>query len=329
MKTTRKGFIDVQFNGWMGTDFTAPGLTLARVREITLELLSRGTLAYCPTVITGDPEVYKDNLRVLAEAMKDPEIGPHLLGIHLEGPFLSPEPGAVGAHPKAYIQDPDVRAFEQYQQWAGGGIRILTLAPERPHAEALIRVAVKNNVIVSLGHHLAADAELDRAVQAGATLCTHVGNGCPNLIHRHDNALWWQLASDAVSGLFITDGHHLPDDLIKVALRAKTPARFIVTSDASCLAGMPPGRYTVFCGLPVIISETGRIYSEQSQSLAGSHATMMECMNYLASLNLLDEKGLWQVGYDNPARLLNLDPKRLAALKGPEVRFEDSRFVLA
>ena len=329
MKMPRKGFIDVQNNGWKGVDFTASGLTVARVREATLDLLSRGTLAYCPTVITGDPAIYKENLRVLAEAMKDPEIGPHLLGIHLEGPFISPEPGAVGAHPKPFVQDPDIRAFDQYQKWAGGNIRILTLAPERAGALDLIRHAAQRGVVVSIGHHMASDADMDRAVQAGATLCTHVGNGCPNMVHRHDNALWWQLASDAVSGLFITDGHHLPADLIKVALRAKTLDRFIVISDAASLAGMPPGRYTVFSGLSVVVSETGRISSEQSQSLAGSYATMMECMNHLAGLNLLDEKGLWQVGFDNPARLLKLDPKKLQTIKGPDIRFKDGRFVAA
>ncbi len=329
MKTTRKGFIDVQVNGWMGASFTEPGLTVARVREITLELLARGTLAYCPTVVTGDPAVYKDNLRVLAEAMKDPVIGPHLLGIHLEGPFISPEAGAVGAHPKAFVQNPDVLAFEQYQQWADNAIRILTLAPERPGAEALIRCAVKQGVVVSMGHHMASDADLERAVKAGASLCTHVGNGCPNMIPRHENPLWWQLACDAVAGLFITDGHHLPGDFIKVALRAKTPDRFIVTSDASPLAGMPPGRYTAFAGLEVVINEAGRIYSEQSQGLGGSHATMMDCMNHLAGLDLLDEKGLWQVGFDNPARLLNITPNQLKSIQGPDVRFEDGRFALA
>jgi N-acetylglucosamine-6-phosphate deacetylase len=325
---TYNGFIDVQNNGWMGADFTAPGLTVARVREVTLELLDKGTLAYCPTVITGDPAVYRENLRVIADAMKDPVAGPHILGIHLEGPFISTEPGAVGAHPKQFVQAPDVNAFRQYQEWAGGAIRILTLAPERPGADALIRYAASNGVVVSIGHHLASDTELEAAVRAGARLCTHVGNGCPNMIHRHDNPLWWQLACDDLSGLFITDGHHLPADLIKVALRAKTPARFIVTSDASSLAGMPAGRYTIFNGLPVVVGDNGKIYSEQSQSLAGSHATMFECMNHLAGLNLLDEQGLYQVGFENPARLLKADPKALAKLKGPAIRFQDGRFVL-
>lgn len=320
------GFIDLQVNGWMGTDFTAPGLTVQRVRDITLELADRGTLAFCPTVITGDPAVYRENLRVLADAMRDPVAGPHLLGIHLEGPFISREPGAVGAHPEAFVQAPDVKAFQTWQEWAGGHIRLLTLAPELPGALDLIRSASRSGVLVSLGHHLASDDALAAAVAAGASLCTHIGNGCPNMIHRHDNPLWWQLACDEVTGLFITDGHHLPADLIKVALRAKTPDRFIVTSDASALAGMPPGRYTVFNGLPVVVTENGRIFSEKSQSLAGSHATLMDCMNVLAGLNLLDEQGLKQVGFGNPARLLKLDPAKLAEIKGPEVRFCDGRF---
>jgi N-acetylglucosamine-6-phosphate deacetylase len=179
-----------------------------------------------------------------------------------------------------------------------------------------------------MGHHLASDDDMARAVKAGAKLCTHVGNGIPNEIHRHNNPLWWQLSCDDVSGMFITDGHHLPADLIKVAFRAKETSRFIVTSDASPLAGMPAGKYVVFSGLPVVIDDTGLIYSEQSKSLAGSHSTMMECMNHLASLNLLTEAELWKVGFENQLRLLNIKPEQIDALKGPRMEFRNGRFVL-
>lgn len=323
-----RGFVDVQNNGWMGTDFSQPGLTLERIREITRDLLARGTLAYCPTVITGKPELYKTNFKIIADAMKDPEIGGHILGIHLEGPFISPEPGAVGAHPRDCVLAPDVKVFDQFQAWAEGNIRILTVAPERPGCEELIRHASRQGVVVSMGHHLASDDDMERAVRAGARLCTHVGNGIPNMIHRHNNPLWWQLANDEISGLFITDGHHLPADMIKVAFRAKGVDRFIVISDAAPLAGMPPGKYTIFGGLPVVINEAGLIYSEQSQSLAGSHSTIMECMNHLASLGILSEAELWKVGFENPARLLGADPARLLKLKAPPVKFEKGRFVL-
>lgn len=322
-----KGFVDLQVNGWMGIDFTRKGLSLDDVRRVTRDMVARGTVAYCPTVITGSQEDYRGNLRVLAEAMKDPELGPRLPGIHLEGPFISPEAGAVGAHPRRFVVGPDTAAFDRFQEWAGGGIRILTLAPELPGAEALIRHAVRQGVAVSLGHHMAGRSDMERAVSAGATLCTHVGNGLPNLIHRHDNPLWWEMACDEVSGLFITDGHHLPADLIKVGLRAKTPARFMVTSDASPLAGMPEGNYKIFGGTAVTVSGTGRISSEATGGLAGSHSTMIECMNHLASLNLLSESDLWRVGFENQARVLGKSPDSWAELPGPDVRFENRRFM--
>ena len=324
----KNGFVDIQNNGWMGTDFSGAGLTVERVKEITLDLVSKGTIAYCPTVITGDPNVYKESFRVISEVMKDPDIGGHILGIHLEGPFISPVPGAVGAHPKEFVLDPDPNMFDQFQEWADGNIKILTVAPERPGCEALIKHVTESGVVVSMGHHLATDEDMERALAAGASLCTHFGNGIPNEINRHTNPLWWLLASDDISCMVITDGHHLPADLITVALRSKGVDKFIVTSDASPLAGMPAGKYKIFGDLLVAIDETGLIYSEQSNSLVGSHSTIMECMNYLASLDLLTEEELDQVGIANPLNVLGMKPDDIADLTGPSVRFADGQFTI-
>jgi len=321
--------VDLQVNGWMGTDFTSEDLTVDQVSEVTRQLVTRGTAAYCPTVVTAASGVLQHSLRTIAEAMKDPEIGGRILGIHLEGPFINPEHGAIGAHPPEHAIDPDIRAFDQFQEWASGSMKILTLSPELPGAEDLIRHAVTGGVTVSVGHHLAKDEDLDRAVKAGATLATHVGNGIPNEIHRHDNPLWWTLACDDVSGMFITDGHHLPSDFIKAALRAKTVDRFIVTSDASSLAGLPPGKYTMSGRLPVVIGDDGLIYSEQSEGLAGSHSTMVECMNHLAGLGLLTETELRQVGFLNPLRAIGLSPEDLETGGMPEVAFEGGEFVIS
>ena len=134
-----KGFVDIQNNGWMGTGFSEQGLTLKRVKEITLELIARGTIAFCPTMVTTKKEICRENLGVIAQAMKDPEIGAHLLGIHLEGPFISPLPGAVGAHPKDHVLEPDINTFNQFQEWAQGNIKIITVAPEQPGCLELIR----------------------------------------------------------------------------------------------------------------------------------------------------------------------------------------------
>lgn len=322
----RKGFVDIQVNGWMGADFTAPGLTVDCVNQITRDLVARGTVAYCPTVVTGPRELYRKNLRVIAEAMREPDLGRHILGIHLEGPFLSPEPGAVGAHPTRYIRRPSIRLFDQIQEWADGNIRILTVAPERPGALDLIRHAIRRGVTVAIGHHMADDDQLDMAVKAGATMCVHFANGIPNEIHRHRNPLWWTLACDKITAMLVTDGHHVPPHVIDVALRAKDPGRVIVTSDASALSGMPPGRYKTFGGLPVTIDKTGMIYSGKSKSLAGSHSTMAECMNHLASLKLLNERQLWQVGLINPLRLLGMTPGDLARLDSPGVSYANGRF---
>ena len=321
------GFIDLQLNGFKGINFSAPDLTLDQMRMATRELVMAGTAAYCPTVVTGRMDMYRHNLPILATAMRDPELKPHLLGIHLEGPFISPIEGARGAHPPEHIIKPDVDTFKRFQEWAEGNIVLLTLAPEVEGAMALIRYASANGTVISMGHHLAEDATMEEAVRAGARVCTHLGNGMPNMINRHQNPLWWQLACDELTGTFITDGHHLPADYIKVALRTKTVRRFVVVSDAAQLAGLPPGVYD-FNGNKAVLAPNGRIGFKDTPYLAGSSATILQCMNFLASLNLLSEADLWKVGYANPLRLIGRRLGRQPA-DTPAVVFKNNQFALA
>lgn len=324
---THPGFIDLQLNGFKGIDFSAPDLSLEQVRFVTRELLKVGTFAYCPTVVTSPLDNLQHSLAVLAQAMSDSELKRHLLGIHLEGPFISPLEGARGAHPSEYIIKPDVATFQRLQEWAAGQIVLLTLAPEIPGAMELIRYASAHGTVVALGHHLAEDAVLAEAIHSGARLCTHLGNGLPNTLNRHQNPLWGQLACDELKATFITDGHHLPADFIKVALRCKTVARFIVVSDATRLAGLPPGNYD-FHERKVTLSANGRIALQNTPYLAGSSATMLQCMNQLAALRLLSKAELWQVSYTNPLRLLGRRPS-LPHAKNQVVAFKNNRFVPA
>ncbi len=323
----KRGFVDIQVNGYMGINFSKEKLTLDEVRRVTLDLSAKGTIAYCPTIVTSSMEMYRKGLAVMAEAMEDPELSGHILGVHLEGPFISPEPGAVGAHQPEFVRAPSIKDFDLFWEWSRGNIAILTVAPEMPGAEELIRYAVGKGITVALGHHFADNASLERAVAAGARSCTHLGNGLPNMIHRHSNPLWWQLACDDLWGTFITDGHHLPPSLIKTSLRTKTIDRTIVISDAASLAGMPAGKYYDF-GKEVIIEATGRIFCPESGGLGGSHSTMLECMNFLASLNLLREADLWQVACTNPLKLLGKDSSVLDKANGPAVYFENDRFIV-
>ncbi len=321
MKTA--GFVDIQMNGYIGHSFSAPDLTLDKVRAVTHHLVRAGTAAYCPTVISSPMELYRRNLPILAEAMRDPDIGPHLLGLHIEGPFISPLEGARGAHPPDYIRAPDIDTLKRLQEWSDGRIAILTVAPEVKGALPLIQYAAGQGIVVSFGHHLADDAAMEAGVRAGARLCTHLGNGMPSKIDRHNNPIWWQLACDELSAIFIPDGHHLPADFIKVALRAKTPSRFIAVSDAAHLGGLKPGVYD-FCGHPAVLEPSGRIGFQGTPYLAGSSATLMQCMNFLAAQALLTEAELWAVGRDNALRLLN---RRLPdRTDGPGVTFRNGRF---
>ncbi len=298
-----KGFIDLQVNGYLGIDFSEPGLTLSDIRRVTRALVERGTIAYCPTVITGSVDTYKQNLPVLAQAMEEPDLQPHLLGIHLEGPFISPEEGARGAHPRRFTREPDIDLFEQLLAFSKGKVSIVTVAPELPGAGDLIRCISGHGIRVFLGHHLAGPGAIEKACRAGATASTHLGNGLPNILPRHLNPLWDQLAEDQLTALLITDGHHLPDNFIRVVSKVKAPERLAVTSDSAPIAGLPPGRYNTL-GQEVLLEESGRLWNPVGQHLVGSSSCMMQCMNYLAALDLMGEEELYLVGYHNPLRLL-------------------------
>lgn len=304
------GFVDLQVNGFLGVDFSSPSLTEADFVRACRALLAQGTVAFLPTVITSSLETYARNLPLMADVMAREEFAcgefeSRLLGFHLEGPFISRVPGAVGAHNPNYVRDPDIALLEQLLDWAGRRVRLLTVAAELPGADDLARCAVERGIAVSIGHSLFTTADLDRMAGAGATALTHLGNGLPNVLSRHDNPLWVGLAHDAYTAMLITDGHHLPASVIKVAARAKGAERFIVVSDASPVAGLPPGYYH-FLDNDAILEPSGRFHNPEKQCLVGSSATTRQCMAHLASLDVFSEAELQQVGWGNPLRLIGL-----------------------
>ena len=138
-RMTHKGFIDLQVNGYLGVDFTSPSLGLDDIRRATGALVKAGTIGYCATLITAPLDIYQRNLALIATAMEEPGIRGRLLGIHLEGPYLSVKEGARGAHQAVWMRRPDTDEFDRLQDWARGNIRILTLAPELENALKLVR----------------------------------------------------------------------------------------------------------------------------------------------------------------------------------------------
>jgi len=296
------GWVDLQVNGHAGVSFCSRDLTLERVAEAMENLLSEGTYAFLATVVTSPAEVMTHCLSVLGAACESPALSRHLLGIHLEGPFLSPEAGARGAHPPEHLQLPDLDRFNRLQERAKGHIRVLTLAPELPGALRLVE-RISESEICSAGHTMADYATLKDAVQAGLRLSTHLGNGVPEKIHRHQNPIVAQLALPELAASLIADGFHLPESFIRAVLAAKEVGRCFIVSDQTFLAGMPPGEY-LLGGVPVVLEANGFAHMRDEPYLAGSSRTMAECMEHLAGFGFLSDEELVRLGYETPLRIL-------------------------
>ena len=180
------------------------------------------------------------------------------------------------------------------------------MAADQEGAEDLARRAASHGIAVSVGHHMAGDRDLERLVKAGAKALTHLGNGVPSMISRHANPVWAGLGNDDLVAMIITDGHHLPPALLKTIIRTKGPDRCIVVSDASPLAGMPPGRYRSM-GAEVVLEKNGHLYNPVTGYMAGSSATIPVCTKYLASLGIVTAGEIAAMTFDNPLRLIGAE----------------------
>ncbi|HTV54366.1 MAG TPA: amidohydrolase family protein [Terriglobia bacterium] len=267
------GLIDIQVNGFAGVDFSDPLLTSEQLAAVLPAIWKTGVTTFCPTLITNAYERLLRNFHVFEEARRlFPQFARCVPCYHLEGPYISPN-GARGAHAPQYIRLPDWREFEKLQQAAGGHIGILTLAPELPGASDFIRRACSSKIVVAIGHTDANAAEIHNAVTAGARLSTHLGNGCPDMIHRHLNPLWAQLAADELSASIICDGFHLPPDLVKVILGSKTISKCVLITDAVSAATMAPGRYKLV-DTEIELLPSRKVVSGDGKTMAGSAATL-------------------------------------------------------
>ncbi len=298
------GYIDLQVNGFDGVDFSSYELTEDNFIQAAEKLLKYGTYAFLPTIITSSMELYKRNIGIISNAVSKAGLKEHVPGFHLEGPFISREPGAVGAHNPEYVQNPDSNVLKQLINFTGNTIKILTVAAEASNVCAFIEYATNRGITVSLGHQNAGKSAIESAAKAGASLLTHLGNGLPNMLPRHDNPIWNSLACDELTPMLITDGHHLPAEFIKCVVKMKGAENIIVVSDMSSAAGLPPGRYHVL-GNDAVLEPNGKLHNPEKQCLVGSGSTMKKCMEFLVSLEILTEVELELVGYYNPKRLIS------------------------
>ena len=295
--------IDIQVNGFAGFDLNTETVTPKDVCAMVRALWRVGTGFLCPTIVTGSFDRICNSMRAVVDACKtDPLINYAVLGIHLEGPYISAEDGPRGAHPLAHVRDPDWNEFQRWQDIAEGKIRIVTLAPEKKGAIPFIEKLVADGIVVALGHTNASADDIHAAIDAGAKLSTHLGNGAHALIRRHPNYIWEQLGADELWASLIVDGHHLPPAVAKSMIRAKTLNRCILVSDAVALAGMKPGIYK---------------FAERAVELTAERCVRLVGTEYLAGSAIELARGIEnsvqfaRISLEESVALATLQPMRL------------------
>lgn len=301
-------FFDLQINGHGGTWFSSDSLTADDVIRTLEPHFAFGITRLCPTLITASFEALATGFAAIDEACRRHDwVEAMVPGCHLEGPYISPVDGPRGAHPLEHVRAADYDEFSRLQETAGGRIRLVTLAAESEGAVEFIQRVTNDGVIVAIGHTAAEPEQIAAAVDAGARLSTHLGNGAHGTIRRHPNYIWEQLADPRLWASIITDGHHLPESVIRTILRTKSAQRTIITCDAAGLAGCPPGVYDEG-SMQVEILEDGRIVlAGQSQLLAGSSLQTDTCVAHAISAAGLSRREAFDMAGLNPARLLNFE----------------------
>lgn len=304
---------DLQINGCAGHSFNSERLDADAVRHVVTVCRRHGLAALLPTLVTNSFAALRHGMATLRAACEeDHALADALPGIHLEGPYISPEDGPRGAHPRQHVRPPDWDEFCRLQEAAGGRIRLVTLAPEHEGALTFIERLVRSGVVVALGHTGASPARIRESVRAGARLSTHLGNGCHAVLPRHDNYLWEQLAADELWASLICDGHHLPAAVVRCLLRVKTPARTILTCDASSLAGLPPGRYVEW-GQDFEVLPGGKVVVAGTAYLAGSGVFTDACLAFMLRHTEVTLADALDMASARPRELLGLPPRRLEA----------------
>lgn len=294
-------FFDLQVNGYAGVDFNADGVTADDLHHACERLQADGVEGCLVAIITDPIAAMCRRLSALAAMRdRDPVARRVIAGFHIEGPFLNATDGYRGAHPRDAIRRADTGGMRHLLDAAAGLARIVTLAPEQDPGFAVIRLLEAEGIVVSAGHTDASMDVLQGAIDAGVSMFTHVGNGCPMMMHRHDNIVQRALSlADRLQMSFIADGAHVPFVALKNYLQLVPLERCCIVTDCIAPAGLGPGRYTLG-RWDIVVGDDMVPRSPDGSHFVGSGVTMNQsAKNLLAELNLPPET-VRRLTYDNP-----------------------------
>ena len=314
MKTGRDiyiapGLIDNQINGYANVDFSGNDLSVSGFIHAAKQIWKSGVTTFLPTLITNSHENLIRNFGILRQALEENTIFEGSVpGFHLEGPYISPDEGFRGCHPVQHIRKPSLAEFRNYQEAAGGGIIHVTLAPELEGAQEFIRYCTAEGIITAMGHTNSNAAEIHTASECGVQLSTHLGNGCANMIHRHNNPIWPQLADERLIPTIIADGFHLLPEELRVFLKVKGPEKLILTSDVMYLAGMSPGKY-MFMESEVLLTEEGMLRNTALNCLAGASFPLSTGVGNMIKFTGCSLEDAIAMASGNAARIYGMDDR--------------------
>ena len=294
------GLTDLHFHGCVGEDFS--DATPEGLQKMADYELSRGITQICPAGMTlGEDQLTKICQNAAAHREKNAG-GAELVGLHLEGPFLSM--AKKGAQNAAYIHDPDAAMLHRLQEAAGGLVKLVTLAPEQPNSLEFIQSARQGGVTVSLGHTTADYDTASAAYKAGARQATHLFNAMPPFTHRAPGVVGAAFDYPEVKVELICDGVHIHPAVVRTVFKLFGSDRVILISDSLRATGMPDGRYP-FGGQEIEVHGNRATMADDPNTLAGSVSDLMACLKTAVSFGIPLADAVTAAAV-NPAKVLGI-----------------------